>query len=190
MRFGGTAQLLAHGKLPAVLTPGVQPADVALAFLVKYGDIFGMVDPAQELRLESFNPGPLTSVSFTQTEGGVDVSGTRLTMEFGKDGAIASVSGPFVPHLYGFSTQAALTPAEAAANAKADAASKCPTCSSGDIQASPHARLVIFPRAAAPAKLAYELNVTVGHNVMARLVRYVVDANSGAILVAFSGMME
>ena len=80
-----------------------------MAFLVRYGAVFQMVDPAHELAYEASGTSfGLRSASFTQTEGAASVCGTRLTVVFDAGGHIAFVSGLYVPGLHGLSTTAKL----------------------------------------------------------------------------------
>jgi hypothetical protein len=112
--FGTTSYLYPTSTPPVSLTSGTTPTAAAMAFFAKYGGVFQMTDPVQELASEdSGSSQGLQFASFTQTEGTAFVYGTRLTMVFDSGGHIAFVSGLYVPKLYGFATSATLSPSQA-----------------------------------------------------------------------------
>lgn len=51
--FGTTSYLYPTSTPPVALTSGMQPEAAAMAFLVQYGAVFQMVDPAHELAPEA-----------------------------------------------------------------------------------------------------------------------------------------
>jgi Zn-dependent metalloprotease len=193
-RFGTTSFLFPKSTPPVWLTSGMQPAAAAMAFFVKYGAVFSMTNPAQELTSEdSGSSQGLQFASFLQTEGAVPVYGTRLTMVFDSEGHIEFVAGIYIPKLYGFSTNAALSPAEATAKAQANMATLYPASQLLSLESTPAPELTIYALGASPA-LAYSLVVSYASDTATdttarqRVVMvYVVDANSGAILQALPG---
>jgi len=85
--FGTTSYLYPTSTPPVALTSGMQPEAAAMAFLVQYGAVFQMVDPAHELAPEASGASSgLQFASFTQTEGTASVYGTRLTVVFDAGG--------------------------------------------------------------------------------------------------------
>jgi len=190
--WGTTSMLRPRRRPPAVLTPDLRAVDVATAFLVRYGALFQLVDPAHELAFEQTGNRQGTSVSFTQTEGGVSVFGTRVTVMFDVGGSIAFVSAGIIPNLYRFPTHAALSPAEAVAGARADMNAKWKANLPPTLEATPPPQLIIYaPRHGTAPKLGYAMRVSYVNGPAGDISRrtafdYVIDANSGAILSAAS----
>jgi hypothetical protein len=190
-QFGTTSYLAPKSTPPVALTLGATPTAVAMAFFVRYGAVFEMSDPASELVPENSGTSQgLQFASFTQTEDGAAVFGTRLTMVFDAAGHIALVSGLYIPRLYGFATKAAVSPAVAAAKAEADMSTRYPASLLVSLELTPPPELVIYTLGATP-ELAYTFVVSYASDTAtdtsARervVVNYVVDADSGAIIAS------
>jgi len=192
----GTISYLAPKAAPtATLTPGADPSAAALAFLISYGAIFQMSDPSQELTPEGAGSSDgLAFASFTQREGAASVYGARLTVVFDRSGRIAFVSGLYVPNVYGISTSPVLSADEAAGKARADMARLYPASLLVSLEATPAPELTLYALGTSPT-LAYSMLVSYAvdgaTDTTARdriTMLYVVDASTGVILRATSGL--
>jgi Zn-dependent metalloprotease len=194
-RFGTTSYLYPRSSPPVLLDPGTTPTKAAEAFFEKYGEVFQMRDPARELAPEETGiSGGLAFASFTEREGPASVHGTRLTVVFDKAGRIAFVSGLFVPNVHGFDTNAAVSAAEALTRAEADMATRYPPSALVALEPTPAPELTIWEREGTP-ELAYCLLLSYASDTRSDAVArqrvvmsYRVDANSGKILEAVSGL--
>jgi bacillolysin len=197
--FTATSTLYPLSPPPASLTSDATPQAAAMAFLAKYADIFQIADAAQELDPEE-SGGPdaagLRFASFTQKEGAASVYGSRLTVVFDAGGHIAFVRGVFVPGLHAFATTPTLSPEQAAAKGQADMVNQYPTSALVSLESTPAPVLTIYAANGAPV-LAYSLRVSYASDTLsgtlgrARAVTdYVIDAHSGAILLATTGLLS
>ena len=194
-QFGTTFHLFPNSSPPVTLTAGADPSTTAMAFVAKYGEIFSMSDPANDLVPRSAGrTSNLAFASFNQTAMGTIVDGGRLTVVFDPAGRIAFVTGLFVPNLLGLSTKAALTSAQAEAKAQADMTTRYSASQLATLEATAAPQLVIYPFQGTPA-LAYQMVVaytgTTAPDTPASestVMRYVIDANTGTILEAVSGI--
>ncbi|HEX2025878.1 MAG TPA: M4 family metallopeptidase [Actinomycetota bacterium] len=109
VRFIGAAPGEAVPR-PAGVRPSAPPAEVARAFLGRYGAAFGIRDQAAELRLTSTAPAPggRSVVRFQQLHGDVPVIGGELVVNLDEDGGLLSASGEVLPSA-GISTTPAIT---------------------------------------------------------------------------------
>ena len=194
-RFGNTYYLFPNSPPPPVLTSGTKAADAAATFLDTYGGVFGIVDPKGELLTEdSGDTSSPAFASFTQTEGPAAVYGTRLSVVFDANGSIAYVVGTFVPGLHAFATKAALSASEAATKAETDMRKLIPA-SHATLEDNPAPQLTIYaldgnPTLAYSALVSYALDDATDTTARQRAVmQYLVDASSGAILQAVSGLI-
>jgi len=82
-QFGTTFHLFPTSAPPVTLAAGADPSGAALAFLVKYGGVFSMPDPANELTPRSAgSTSGLAYASFIQTAAGAQaLRGLRLVGE-------------------------------------------------------------------------------------------------------------
>jgi hypothetical protein len=164
------------------LASGEDPAHGAMRFFGAYGGIFQMVDPAHELKVIARGGGQGAQAAFfTQVEGGVPVAETGISMEFDGSGRIQSITGTFLPHLHGFRTTHALTPASAKAIAHADMARRFPTLRRAGPAGEPAPELSISAGGRSP-RLVYKL--TLDYADAPSAMSYLVDANSGAVVEA------
>ena len=96
-QFGTTFHLFPNSSPPVTLTAGADPSTTAMAFVAKYGEIFSMSDPANDLVPRSAGrTSNLAFASFNQTAMGTIVDGGRLTVVFDPAGRIAFVTGQFL----------------------------------------------------------------------------------------------
>ena len=167
------------------LAAGETPEAGARAFFAKYGAIYQMAHPADELKLDR-QGGPdangISFASFTQHEG-VPVLGTRLSVQFKSDGSIALISGLWAPDLGNFSITPTLATEAALAAAKVDMTARLGTLGSEFIAPAPTLAIdpLPSPRLVYTFTLAYA-DATGTYDAAAML--YEVDADSGAIVLA------
>jgi Zn-dependent metalloprotease len=186
-KFGTVSHLLPRGDAGVLLPPGTRAPDAALSFLRKYGELFQIKNVDQELTLEGTGgPDPLgiTYASFTQKVGSVPVFGTRLSVQYDRNGRMSGVSGLFIPNLQLFPTTPALDAAAAIARARTHAAARY--ASSGRIYHDPITppQLLIYADGEAPPLLTYRLQTSYSEVDDENRVPldYFIDANSGRVL--------
>ena len=80
---------------PAGLASSSPPAAVAAAFLERFGDVFGVRDPASDLQVTSVRPASAgrSTVRFQQRLAGVPVLGGELVVDVTADGGILAAAG-------------------------------------------------------------------------------------------------
>jgi Zn-dependent metalloprotease len=192
--YGATSFLFPETTPPVSLTAGAQPVATAMAFFTRYASIFQIHDASGELRLESSGGhGGFQYAAFGQREGAASVFGTRLTMVFDSKGHIVFVSGLFVPNIHTLATTAKLSPADAAQKAEANMATLFPASVLKSLEPMPPPELTIYALGSSPV-LAYSLTLSYASDnatdTVARqreVMDYIVDANSGAIILATTG---
>ena len=177
----GTGYLLRPAR-PAEpwLSSGEDAAHGGMRFFTAYPGIFQMVDPAHELKVLARGGGQGAQAAFfMQVEGGVPVAESGLSIEFDGSGRIQTITGAFLPHLHGFHTAHAVSPASAKAIARADMARRFPTARHPTDAPLPELSISVAGRA---PRLVYKLTVECADAPAP--MTYVVDANSGAIVEA------
>jgi bacillolysin len=79
--------------------PGSSPEVQARAFLGAYGEMFGIADPAAQLRTEARSGGDPRSTRFQQLHKGVPVLGGELSVQVDEDGDVLTAAGEIAPDL-------------------------------------------------------------------------------------------
>jgi Zn-dependent metalloprotease len=149
----------------------------ALAFVERYGDLFGVRDASDELVVAQSDVDALglTHVSFDQVYRGVEVYGAHVKVHLSADGReVVAASSGFVPQIVLREIHPRLNAEEALANAQQ-------ALPNGALVADP--KLVVYPGEEAPgpsAHLAWLVELR-DDGVPARNV-YVIDATRGSIL--------
>jgi Zn-dependent metalloprotease len=194
-KFGTPSYLQPLSAPAATLTSGGSPEAVARAFFQEYGgNLYGLNDQAHELVLERTG-GPdgigIRYATFTQSESGLPVYGSRLSVQFERTGRLVFVQGLFVPKLAGIATTAAVTPTQATAVAQSALLAAFPGTPPASQEATAPPALVIYPFGPTPV-LAYDIvlfyatdsvtGMTAGDRVG---MEYVIDANSGTIIQSY-----
>jgi hypothetical protein len=185
-------QLTASGDSGIPLPANERPSTVALRFLSKYSDLFGFSDVSTELvfRRENANlPNGAATAYFEQVEAGIPVLQSSVTVLFGPRRQLVSIGSTYVASAHGFSSAPTLSLKEATARAEADARHRF---------SGLHGRSLIvirsslaFSRVGAGAKLVYRLGVGAEEDGGGQFsAKYIVDANTGDILGAGSGVVH
>ncbi len=173
---------------PFALSPGA-PDQTLLAFLDAQKAILKMHDPRAELVVDRTERAPdgTTHLRFRQKVKGVAVHLGTWGAHFDAAGRLASMSGNYVTDAHAVATVPA-TGAEAAATAATSEAAKLePTASASELRASEPA-LEIFSRRGAAPVLAWSVTVSGGSATKSVAWQTHIDATSGAVLLASSGI--
>src|SRR6266852_3910310 len=165
------------------------PQQSALSYAQEYGPLFGLSDPANELRTVKTvdNPDGRTTVRFQQVHRGVPVIAAEIMVGMDRNGKLLSMGGGVSPSPK-VATEPVVTESEARATAVA-AVAKWNGVSAGSLIASQAELSVYDPRllkpSTLPAHLAWRTEVT---NVGLVTIReYVlVDAIAGGISLHFT----
>src|SRR5262249_13913232 len=174
----------------AALAAGTSGDQGARAFFLAHGSVFGVKDPASELRLTASRTDALGQrhVSYAQRYRGVPVFGAVLRVHFDARGRIQAVNGAFIPDV-DLDINASRTAVEAAALALKLIAAEKP---SPRIPVARQTRLVVYREGLAkgepgPNPLAYEVEVSNGGDVHEFVY---VDAHSGKLVDRISGVYD
>lgn len=169
-----------------------QLAAKSTTYLARYGQLFGLTDPATELRLTTTRTDTLafTALSYAQVYHDVPVFGGIMRTHFDATGNLTAVNGIAVP-VHAINTTPNLQPdaAVAVALAAVSAQAKQPTTALRAVMT----QLYIFQPgllkgAGGPLYLAYRIEVTDATYALRRFV--FVDAHSGKILLTLTGIQE
>ncbi|MBT8086033.1 MAG: M4 family metallopeptidase [Woeseia sp.] len=170
---------------------GLAPADKAAAFLNRHGDLFGINDVANELRIIGMKGDQFgnTRVTFQQMLGDVPVFGAVMHSHVGPDGSLQSVNGKFIPDLNVAATPS-INPDYAAHSAVSAVSRQLPVSVKGaDLTVASNSVLIyrenLTKGAPGQNHLAYEVEVTSGHSI--REFVYV-DAVTGKIVDQITGI--
>lgn len=194
-RFIGVSQpgdLAPTLAMPPHLSQAEQLAAKSTTYLARYGQLFGLTDPATELRLTATRTDTMafTTLSYAQVYHDVPVFGGVMRTHFDATGKLTAVSGIAVP-VPALNTTPNLQPAAAAAVALAavGAQAEQPTTA---LRAMTTQLYIFQPGllkgSGGPLYLAYRIEVTDAGYALRRFV--FVDAHSGKILLTLTGIQE
>lgn len=193
--------------------PGMDAPDKAAApearaqvHLVRFGDAFGISNPAEQLTLVGVRKDATgsTHIEYRQTHAGVEVFGATLRVHLDAEGRLSTIHGAFVPDVAGLDTSPRVSAQAAAAIARAAIADdlNADDTSAGDdattrngraqVPDTSRTRLLVFRENLARGipgtnHLAWEVEVREGPDV--REFVYV-DAHKGHVVDRISGIHE
>lgn len=178
--------------MPPNRSQAEQLAAKSTTYLARYGTLFGLTDPATELRLTTTRTDTLafTALSYAQVYHDVPVFGGVIRTHFDANGNLTAVNGIAVPVTAINTTptiepDAAATVAMAAVGAQANAAD-------GALRAAAPQLYIFQPGllkgGGGPLYLAYRVEVVNSKYTVRRFV--FVDAHSGKILLTLNGIHE
>lgn len=178
---------------PATPIAGLQAPDAAMVFLNEYGTLFGLKDPASELRTmkQRALPDGRSMVRYQQLHRGVPVLAGELIVNMDARGNLLSLGGEVSPKL-ALSTAPKLTSGEAAATAR-DAVAKWYAASAAGLTVAPPELWIYDPRLVGPgtepANLVWRTEVKAQGS--APINEFVlVDAQTGGISLHFTQIKE
>ena len=167
------------------------PAAKVVAFLAEHGDLFGIRDPASQLKLLEVQRDQygFSHVSYQQMHGPVPVLGAELRGHISADGRLTAVNGKFVPDV-DVATRPTITAGDADQAAMARVGQQLPSAFKDTELKAQSTKLVVYRTgltnaAAGDNYLAYEVQITGGGHV--REFVYV-DAGTGKIVDQISGI--
>ncbi len=192
------------GGAPPALVNGKSADVAAREFFKNYSALFGFQNVDGELALDAVTPPDgigVTHAQFHQQAGNAEVEGARLGVHFDAQGRISWIGTLYVPNLGALNTTPALDAAAALGRAQADTLARFPPGALGAPEATPPPTLTVVP-SPSPV-LSYRVKVSFiyreafadpvpsGLDVppLREVMNYHVDANSGAILDARSGLI-
>ncbi|MCP4581566.1 MAG: hypothetical protein GY839_08085 [candidate division Zixibacteria bacterium] len=102
----GTVKTI-NGKLDKGIT-AVEPLDKCYEFFELHKDLFGLVNPREELKLITALEDP-DIYKFRQCYHEIEIARSRIDVSFNRDGSISGVSGKFFPEVRGLSTSPSIS---------------------------------------------------------------------------------
>jgi hypothetical protein len=169
--------LITNGRPAPSFTPGPESKALAIRaaqdFLSAYRDLWPIVDPRQELRLDRYTASDGFTVVFNQLSGGLPVFGSTLLLSFDREGRLALVNGNYLPDLPQIDKTPRLSASQAVAAAQLDLSAGGGPAESA-VSRAPVLGIETAPEHADSIRLAYRLALD-QHE-------YVIDAQTGAVI--------
>lgn len=169
-----------------------QLAAKSASYLARYGNLFGLTDPATELRLTTTSTDTLafTTLSYDQVYQDVPVFGGAIRTHFDATGKLTAINGIAVP-VPAFNSTPNVQP-DAAATIALAAVTAAADDTAPPLQAVATQLYIFQPGllkgTGGPLYLAYQIEVVNSSYTLRRFV--FVDAHSGKILLALNGIHE
>lgn len=172
--------------IPPSAVNGVTHEVAAKELLTKYKELFGLVDPAQELAflgtVESDSGEAVAT--FQLRAGGLRIDRQLVTVAFLSDKSIGSIAGATRPRAADAVAPPKITADAARAAVEADLKQRYPAFDATWIKAPPAPEQVLYPDGPG-AKLAWALRVEIESANVGTQLSYRVDATTGAILEGY-----
>ncbi len=176
------------GRSAPLLAAGQSHAEASLRFLAKYREIFGIKDPAAELRVVRSRGDALgmQHVRMQQHVAGVRVAGGEMTTHFAADGAMTAISSNYVPGLEMVDLNPSLDAERAVAITVEALKLRDSHFHPGQFWKAPAHELVVFADKGR-GRLAYQVNLFVLSIHPSNMIAYV-DAHTGDVLLAYDDL--
>jgi thermolysin len=172
-----------------ILRGGADALEVTLGFFEDKRALFQMKSPRAELKAMRVDRDELamTHVRLQQHVRGVPVRGAELMVHYDAAGSLRTVDARYVPGLDALDTTPAISDARAVEAALAHAKETVPSFANPETSAP---SLAVHAPDASKAALAYEVTVRGAGVKREVLLRYTIDAKTGAVLNVYDDIQE